>query len=269
MKIELKKLKLSAGLDEDPEFAELKRLVYTDQWQEAVDPDLLCFNEKDKMERAEGILEIMYETTSPGKILDFGCGEGHVVKIAKNGSVGYDREKNEKWGEECTNDWETVKKNAPYDSILLHDVIDHTKENAELNKIKSVLKKDGLIMVRTHPWCSKTGGHLYEKLNKAYIHLVFTAEELSSMGLVYKKSRKIIHPILSYAKIFDELGWVKKEKEQIYRETVSPFFQTNDLIAKRIKSNWKDSPDPNLKSGISFPVAQMEQQFIKYVLSIK
>jgi len=53
---------------------------------------------------------------------------------------------------------------------------------------------------------------------------------------------------------------------QIQKEPVEQFFVRNKIIADRIKSNWRDSSNEGLRSGKNFPFAQLEQQFLDYVL---
>lgn len=173
-----------------------------------------------------------------------------------------------------TTSWKEVVKKAPYDIIMLYDVLDHIEGPVsniakELKNIKSILRPGGSVYVRCHPFCSRHGTHLYQKINKAFIHLIFTEEELEKLG--YGKefqlpTRKIIHPIITYNEWFKTANFQLYKRDHVYREAVEPFFENIPLVAKRIKDHWKDSSDKNLKSGKGFPRIQLEQQFVDYIL---
>jgi 2-polyprenyl-3-methyl-5-hydroxy-6-metoxy-1,4-benzoquinol methylase len=243
-----------------------------------LDETLFCRTEADKNERAEGVVDLMFTETPVGqRVLDFGCGEGHVAKrLAAVGAkvVGYDPNPDPRWqdasGVTFTNSWQEAEAAGPYDFVLMYDVIDHIPGSeadvvAELLRAKGTCAS-GTILVRVHPWCSKTGGHFYEAVNKAYPHLVFTEEELATLGHPTHPVRKIIHPLMTYSRMFKEAGLTQRTREEIRRESVPPFFINEPLVSARIKANWRDSPDESLRNGEVFPAAQMEQQFIIYTL---
>jgi hypothetical protein len=95
--------------------------------------------------------------------------------------------------------------------------------------------------------------------------MVFTEDELQSMGYAQEKTRKVIHPILEYGNIFKLAGFNIKNGPHQIKETVEGFFINNDNIARRIKNHYKLSHESKLING-AFPVFQVEQQFIDYVL---
>lgn len=262
---------------------ELINLLNSKEWPAAVDPTLICdiTSDQDKEDRAEGILDLIIDAHLENlKFLDFGCGEGHVVNKSKiqnpRMSVGYDIVKSEKWekwektpNSMFTDDWSSVKSAGPYNVILMYDVLDHMTGSidevvSKLKDVKSVLAPNGKIYVRTHPWCSRHGTHLYHKLNKAYVHLVFSNEELESLGHKQQQVRPIIHPMAEYEGMFTKAGLKVISKQQI-KEAVEGFFIKNPTIALRIKKNYSNSPDSSLRNG-AFPTFQLEQQFIDYVL---
>jgi 2-polyprenyl-3-methyl-5-hydroxy-6-metoxy-1,4-benzoquinol methylase len=263
---------------------ELLNLLNSKEWPAAVDPALICdiTSDQDKEDRAEGILDLIIDTHLENlKFLDFGCGEGHVINKSKlqnpKMSVGYDINKNDKWDKWAkstttayTNEWQIVETYAPYNVILLYDVIDHMNCSyqelvQQLKAVKSVLAPNGKVYVRTHPWCSRHGTHLYQKLNKAYVHLILTNEEIESLGHKQEKTRKVIHPITEYEDIFTKAGFKIHGQPNKIREGVEPFFTNNIIISNRIKHNYKNSPDEKLRLG-QFPIFQLEQQFIDYIL---
>lgn len=270
----------------DPDFEVIKELLTSDKWPEAVDPALMVDinSEEDKIARGEGILDAIVETNLGNlKVLDFGCGLGHMVNSATNEqnraqiAVGYDpiEQEWEKWKDNpktvFTTDWNKVIEHAPYDIIVAYDVLDHMLDPdqeiiANLKRIKAVLSKNGRLHVRCHPWCSRHSTHLYRKINKAYVHLILNDTELTEMGYTTEfPCRKIIHPIITYRDWFQAAG-IRLIKEHVSRKKVEPFFQ-NGVIAKRIKANWSTSHKAELKSGKMFPAAQLEQEWIDYVLN--
>lgn len=261
----------------ETEFDKLCKLLNSNDWPAAIAPDLICdiTSEQDKEDRAEGILDIIIATNLQNlSFLDFGCGDGHVVKRASKANpkvaIGYDIEESPKWKEEawensiCTNNWETITKNGPFDIILLYDVLDHVDNQEEaLVKIKSVCHKNSKVYARCHPFPSRHGTHLYQQLNKAFIHLVFTEEELNSLNVKPMKTQKITTPILHYNKLFQDNGFKLLKPVDVTKEPTESFFATNPLVRSRIKSN------NNFKIKESEFPAQLENQFLDYVLQIR
>jgi cyclopropane fatty-acyl-phospholipid synthase-like methyltransferase len=291
------------------EFEKLKSLLHSEQWTEAVPAFQIVDqnSEEEKISRAEAIVDILIEDLIENKkVLDFGCGEGHISKYISTEkasiSVGYDIEqpKNSKFNWEnkennflLTTNFEKVKEEGPYDIIILYDVIDHLQgenskllsrkvsrkegsgfsskdfeinddiktEESILSKIKSLINEDGKIYMRCHPWCSRHGGHLYRQINKAFVHLVFTEEELNSMGYKIEETNlKIIFPIIEYEKMILESG-LKINKLEIETQQHESFFEKNELISKRIKKNIP------IENGKTFPSYQISQCFHDYILS--
>jgi 2-polyprenyl-3-methyl-5-hydroxy-6-metoxy-1,4-benzoquinol methylase len=245
--------------------------LLTDKWAQAVDPLLIADpnSEEDKLSRAHGILSIVISEPITGKFLDFGCGEGHVAaEVGKRGfSVGYDVEK-QGWDKLkqtnaiLTTSWDDVVKNGPYDCVLLYDVLDHMKDEQqppkELGKIREVLSDKGKIFARMHPWCSRHGTHLYLSINKAYLHMCLSEESLDKLGYKYLHTLKIIHPLNTYNKWFEEAG-LNVISSSIVPETVEPFFKQGP-IAELIKRHWRSSYQEDLAAGREFPEFQMRQQ---------
>ena len=242
--------------ESDFERSKLRALLRGTKWPFAVHPNLLIANnDQDKLERADSILDwMMGNNLQDKKFLDFGCGEGHVAYQASQRaklSIGYDI--NETGWERfkgtdrflLTSEFQEAHRHGPYDVILLYDVLDHimTEEPQDVLKdLRSVLKDDGKVYVRCHPWCSRHGTHAYKSLNKAYIHFFFTPEELEKMGVSSLPTRKIIHPITTYDDWFQKAGLKKIDSESnVMRETIEPFFQQEDILCKLIKDHWKES----------------------------
>lgn len=256
-------------------FDKLVKALQSDRWPEAVNKNLICDpeNELDKVERGKGVVELMVEENLQGlKFLDYGCGEGHSVWYAAEKeaamSVGYDTEKYEKWttfaerdNRMFVNDFDTVRQNGPYDVILLFDVIDHLygEDPVEvLKKLESVLSDTGKIYMRTHPFTSRHATHLYHDNNKAYLHLVFTPQEMAQLVPASKYAEHNVgvkYPVMTYNEYCTKAKLKIISKREI-KEAVEPFFQIPKIAGRIMK---------NLKMN-SFPDFQMSIQFIDYVL---
>jgi SAM-dependent methyltransferase len=258
--------------DDLGDFESLKKALLSEKWPYAVNPSLICDtnSDSDKKDRGIGIMELLIEEalTKDQKFLDFGCGEGHCVICAPDTigcgvAVGYDK-KNYNWPSvpktRFTTSFDDVATIGPYDAILIFDVLDHVENETPLNllkKAKSVLTPEGKIYIRCHPWISRHGTHLYQKLNKAFAHIVFTDEELAQLSdHVADPNTKVVFPLDTYARLFDEAG-LKVANERRITEKVEAFFKI-PKITERILQNTKHA---------KFPEFQMSLQFIDYVLT--
>jgi 2-polyprenyl-3-methyl-5-hydroxy-6-metoxy-1,4-benzoquinol methylase len=266
-------------LKSNEEFLTIKQLLKSEEWPNAVFEVQIADenSEEDKKERAEGIADIILPNLNHKKFLDFGCGEGHVAKYAAknaNLSIGYETEKNPnsklEWEDKkenllLTTDFEKVKEEGPYDIILIYDVLDHAKEESMtkvLEKAKSVLSDEGNIYLRCHPWCGRHGGHAYRKINKAFVHLVFTEDELEEMGLVLEPTQKVLFPLITYSKAIEDAGLINSQEKEIDFQDVEPFFSENPIVKNRIlKAFGIEKWVKNEK-----PAFQMSQCFVDYVL---
>lgn len=264
-------------IENETEFGILKGLLDSDEWPQAV-PEVQISDENsetDKMERAEGISDMLLPPFFGKKFLDFGCGEGHVSKHAAKEasfSAGYDLVKSGEFGWEeknqnllLTSDFEKIKAEGPYDMILIYDVIDHCENPSDLlSNAKSVLSDEGKIYLRCHPWCGRHGGHAYRVANKAFAHLVFSKDELSFFGIKSEFNIKSFSPIETYNKFIEEAGLQRDSEPETDTHEVEDFFTQNPLVKSRILKAF----------GISEwlperPVFQMSQSFVDYVLKKK
>ncbi len=247
---------------------ELESLLSSSDWPLAIPEQMICdvASEEDKLERAEGILELIIGTNlTDRRFLDFGCGEGHcVIKADKMGaktSVGYDISitSKKKRGVTITENWDDVKKNGPYDTIMAYDVLDHIEKETPveaLKKIREVLADNGKAYLRMHPWCSRHGGHLYQKLNKAFAHLIITEEELATMGHKLMPNQKVMLPLYTYRNWIVNAG-LKKIEENISETQPEAFFSQEKAVLDRLLSL------NNTKEIMTF---QMKMNFVDYVV---
>ncbi len=256
------------------DFDELSKLFMSEEWPVASHFSNICDpnSEAQKKDRALGIFDLFIEEDIAGKnFLDLGCGEGHCVKVATENSakssVGYDIEAHQYWTTidqntgYCTTDFEKVQSKAPYDVILIFDVIDHlinTKPVNFLVNARNLLKDDGRLYLRCHPFTSRTATHLFTTVNKAYPHLVFTPEELAKMIPEAKPifNIGIKFPMVEYEEIITAAGFKIISRKEITQK-VEPFF-AKPAIANRIMKTLGSK---------NIPEYQMSLQFISYVLA--
>lgn len=252
------------------EFTDLRHLLHSEEWVEAVPGHLLCSKESDldKQDRAIGIIDTLISNRiqKPIRILDFGCGEGHVVKELARRSpelvLGYDIKEPERAEDYLdilyfTFDLKDVINNKPYDLILAYDVFDHIVNDEPVNIIsllQSVLSEDGVLITRCHPWCGRHGGHLYHSLNKAFVHLYFTEDELDRMDLSPEPVRQIVTPREVYASWFAD-SHLEIVTERITKDPVEKFF-ISGILENRLKKLW---------TSTELAVSNMEISFIDYI----
>ncbi|MCK9459593.1 MAG: class I SAM-dependent methyltransferase [Proteobacteria bacterium] len=240
--------------DSELQHEELKRLLSSPNWPEAICIDSLCIDEGDKKNRAVGILEVLKIfdiDPKDKKCLDYGCGEKYLVdamaQTAKL-SVGYD----------LLDNWHEIQKEI-YDIVILYDVLDHAERETPvdiLKKIKSVIHENSIIFIHFHPWCCGHGAHLYRSINKAYIQLFFNKNELKEMGCTLTPATEIIYPIRTYKQWIKDAGFKIVENE-IHRSAVSEFFRQEPLLSK-IEKIW----------GPRFTLDQMGIEFADVVIKL-
>lgn len=251
------------------DFEELKKLLNSGSWPLATPDFLICdATDKDKFERADGILAYIGQDLKGKKFLDFGCGEGHLVeRVAATGSaisVGFDQVKSgslawesQNSGSLLTTDFEKVKSKGPYDFVVIYDVLDHADDPVEVLKLaRSVVSDKGKVFVRCHPICARHATHQYKKINRAFIQLVFTEDELKSMGLENDIKQKTFFPINDNKKWFGVAGFKVNHHDSV-KSQVEEFFRANKIVSARL------TRPPYNKS---FPEYQMQQVFNDYVL---
>ena len=236
------------------------------EWPFAIDPDFIYIDNKI---RAENILDMVVMDNINGiKFLDFGCDTGHVVQEAakRNASlaVGFDIERNWEFSNEenilYTSNFGEIKAKAPFDVVLLYDVLDHVDKPEDiLRQIHSIMSNKGRLFIRCHPWCSKHGAHLHKQINKAYLHLILDETELTRLGgYEVKKTNKIFKPIHTYHNWFEKTGFEIQQELPIEFEP-DPYFLHDPVLMDRMQRHWADD---SIKPYISI-------DFVDYVLEPK
>lgn len=245
----------------------LSQLLNLSVWPKALSEKQIARNEDDKNSRAKFAIDTILPPLKGKRFLDFGCGEGHMAKYAakfSSFSMGYDIQKN--WNEESmgevlltTNILEIKEK---YDVILIHDVLDHCGDPASvLSTAKDFLKRNGRIYLRCHPWCSRHGHHAHEKINKAFIHLVFDEKELLALGVNIGSGPKNMFPLSYYEQAIEKSGLHIEQGPEITRSEIEPFFWENYTVKRRILNAF------NMNEWTSAgPEFQMSMSFVDYVL---
>jgi len=267
LKAHLRRYGLQEASKYEGELAALRDELGSDRWPSAVDQDMICSTEEQFQERAKGILDIVVgEDLDNRTFLDFGCGAGHVAMLAQERgatTVGYDIEK--KWPSDLplfTCDFETVRKHGIFEIILLHDVLDHIEvvdPVTALQQVRTVMNRESRVYIRTHPWCSRHGGHVYEDLNKAFLHLVFDDVELTRIcGSQAMHNVKVSRPLDTYRYWFKTAG-LEIRSEIPIRKEVEPFFLEPSYANQRLRQKWDDPLQM---------VQDLEIEFVEYMLQI-
>ena len=245
-------------------------------WPQAVEPALICDpnNETEKLERSRGIIEVyLDDPVKDKKVLDFGCGDGHLVAVGSEFAakiiVGYDINSNKCWdgfklseSQKLTTSWDEVVANAPYDFVVAFDVLDHLENDSIvdcLNKIKSVMHAQSKAYVRFHPYTSRHATHLYQNINKAFLHLFMSEDEIKQNfpEATPMKSIKITKPLATYEKYIQESGLKVVNRREV-TENVEDFFTKDDKAKVIMKS----------LDFEFFPKFQLGLCFVDYVLKL-
>lgn len=248
----------------------IESLMNIDCWPEAV-PQFLATKEpttEDQINRANAVLDMMLDRqVEDCNFLDFGCGDGWIAKQALQRGVaesyGYDIKTSDNWSNitdiNFTTNFNDLRKSY-YDVIFLYDVLDHAQDPLMImNQVKSVLKQDGIVYVRCHPWVSKHATHLYKQgINKAYLHLFLTYQEiydLTGQPPMFTRTEK--NPLAAYHWWFKDFD-IKKER--FVREPTSDFFFVPAF--KELLANEQDVPMEHIDEFMK----GLEIQFIDFTL---
>jgi SAM-dependent methyltransferase len=202
--------------------------------------------------------------------LDFGCGDGWIAQEAlKRGattSVGYDIKTSKNWSQikkvKFTQNISELSSSF-FDVIMLYDVLDHCVDPVKLmSQVKNLLKKDGVVYVRCHPWVSKHATHMYKQgINKAYFHLFLNYNEIKnliSQEPTFTRTEK--EPIQAYHWWFNDF---EIKKERFVKEPVSDFFFVDSF--KQLLADEQQIPLDQIDDFLK----KLEIQFVDYTLKLK
>ncbi len=240
-------------------------LIKSSQWPEAIASSLIVKTLEQRQLRAQSILtNFIKKPLNHVRFLDFGCGHGDCVHQAvERGALaaGYDIEANTCWQEqkgEYSTDIDRITGLGPYDIILLYDVMDHIMDGTfkMIELLKTMMTNDSIVYVRCHPYSSRHGGHLYEQLNKAYLHLFMSPLELQQLNITMPAIRQIITPSETYLAIFKECGLTIINTDISYVAPESVI----ELVMPFIINKWQKFGITDLTQILSI----MSIQFIDY-----
>lgn len=253
------------------ELTELRMEVKGSSWPEA-EP----WEEHPELFISQTIKELVRESVEDKTVLDFGSydpnfsrimkknfGAKQVVSYDVNACQGINTSETEK-NLLYTENFKLVKQWAPFDVIVLNDIIDHLDKPVHwLSQLGSLANKGvGKIYARCHPMTSRNGTHISEQMNKAFLHLIFSERELATLGVSSRTTRKILDGPATYRKMFEESG-LKVVSEDIKKKDVEMFFLQNEKIVKRINNSL------GLSENDSFRLLNIiETNYIDYELSL-
>lgn len=202
-------------------------------WPKSANIHRIVKTEEEKQYRAKCILSDLVNYNLVGKrFLDYGCGEGHIVKEAlKMGAHAIGYSENPSDHEFITNDFSVIESNGPYDFILLYDSIDHIINSTHDTciKINNLANRNGRVIIRTHPYTSIHGTHLHETLNMAYVHLFLTDEQISDLGGKQEQTVKLYNPEQFYTSIVSNQSLIVATKRVITNQ-LPQFIDQNDVL---------------------------------------
>ena len=251
------------------------RVMHDPQWPEAVPEDLLCdsMNEDDLIARSESILDATIDSSLEGlNFLDFGCGAGYTARQAAlrgvKKSVGYDIRRDDAWNDHGAIMTDVIDEldRRSFDVILVHDVLDRCERPLEvLRQVYDLLAPGGVVYVRCHPWSSRTGGHLYKQINKAYAHLAVNDDVMRRLGIEVEPIRRVLRPLRTYKELFTQAGFKIRHEDQ-KTEAIENFFRNNQDAKNAVIRHWdhERNRDPSLTEAKVMDILQIH--FIDFVL---
>jgi SAM-dependent methyltransferase len=219
-----------------------------EQWPKAVEE--ASFDPKERCQRIVDLFIGHKQLENTAKYLDFGCGSYPTGKLTKKHGVKTALNYDIQPYPNVINDFEIIKASAPFDTILLYDVIDHmSSPEVVLEELKSLLSPEGKLFIRCHPFSSRNGGHLSS--NKAYMHLFLPGEQSNCVNQwLYAKKE--------YYRIFHKCQ-LSICLELINVQEVESFF-LEEPICELFSSCYR---------SLDSPIEQIAPYYIDYILSSK
>jgi len=185
------------------------------------------------------------------KILDFGCGDGlvamEIIKRRTKGVLAYDIAPDKSWtGKEYqdlafSSDLKHILDNAPYDTIIMHDVIDHVPASVFESAFKQLIDRctsETRFILTAHPFTSRHGGHLHESKNLAFLQLLYSEDELAKLQIRCPYNNRWSRPQAAYENMFNRLN-LKIVAKEIDTDPVEQWIidRLIPIITKRIYDN--------------------------------
>jgi hypothetical protein len=207
----------------------LNDFILSSNMPQAVDPTLIVKSDDDTRIRAKNIINYMIkEDISSRKFIDYGCGRGFCVGAASEKTAkafGYDVTLSPNRSM-ITSSREYIKECAPYDVMLVYDVIDHIRAkdlNYNIDFIKSIITKNSRIYVRVHPYTSRHGAHSYMTHNKAFLHLFIDSNVAAENKVMIDNALLVKDPKNYYDNLFRSHGFDVISKDLIMTPVESIF----------------------------------------------
>jgi 2-polyprenyl-3-methyl-5-hydroxy-6-metoxy-1,4-benzoquinol methylase len=251
----------------DHEFSTIRKMAEGDQWPQAVEN--IVRDENYQRAKAAAIIDmVVIEPITGKRVLDYGCGSGYLTNAIKERgaslAVGYDVKASEhrEPSKVFTKDKLVVANNAPYDFIIVYDVLDHCEDPITVLKhIEDLCLPHTKVFIRNHPFCSRHGKHMFTTMNKAFLHMFFDDMELVRLcGNSGEFTRPVLRPLFEYR------AWLAQSNFNVELETASttPIEQyflkpENYLLRDKILARYENDD----------PTRHMQIDFVDYVLRKK
>lgn len=254
----------------------LMLMARSGDWPLSVPPQQVVPDQDEaKMARARDVLDQLVVLKEGQSILDYGCGEGHMVAEATrrgNIATGYDPiwQQWDRHGDAQLLTRQEGLNGRLYDRVLLYDVLDHAARDQHqiLTQITQLLSPDGKIMMRLHPFVSIHGTHLYSSLNLAWVHLLLDDNDIRELGGNPQKVIRVTRPIDTYRGWFRGAG-LKVVREDIVRTQIPPMFHDPDILMVIAQNCYKAGLAGGAKVGTKEVLhGFLSVQFVDYELTV-
>lgn len=194
------------------------KIDYEDYWKKRIKRGYTQL-----MPRHRKIVRIIIETRNSGRILDLGCGEGHILKMLPNSYEKYGVDVS-KTALKLANDKNihikfcNINKDFPFDMkfdfIICSEVLEHLENPFDvLENVKKHLTEDGLFLVTipnvTH-WRHRVSLLLGKLPNYDKTHINFWDLD-SFIKLLYNRGYEILnfYPTYFHPRFFSKLSRLK------------------------------------------------------------